>query len=177
VRRACAAFAAASLAAGLVSGAGARRSAVIDLTVDHVVTVSSSSIGCGARSSGGEAYIYCTSSRPTAAYVAIMASNGRVEILSVKTHGAVFDRTPSAFDARSATPVAHLEDIVTVSGTAILCDVFKVGGKPTMVCEYVDRKGVARPDSYAFGISDTVVSSLEWDAAGKVHVLQSWRES
>ena len=174
-RGVCAVFVALALAAALAGGAGARSATVINLGLNQVVTISGTSIGCGTRASGGKPYIYCTSSRPTAAYVALMASNGRVEILSVKTHKAAFDRTPAS--ARSSTPVAHLQDIVVVSGTSILCDVFKVSGKPTMVCEYVDSKGVVRPNSYSFGIGDSVLSSLRWDPAGKVHVLNTWRES
>jgi hypothetical protein len=177
IRAVCAVFAVSAVAAGFASGAGARSSAIINLGADQVVTISGTSIGCGTRSSGGKPYIYCTSSRPSAAYVAIMTSNGRVEIISVKTHKAAFDRTMASVDRHIGTPVARLQDIVTVAGTSILCDVIKVSGKPTIVCEYVNSKGVVRPNSYSFGIGDTVVSSLQWDAAGKVHLLHTWAES
>jgi hypothetical protein len=177
VRGICAAAAATALTLGFVAGAGARQSAIIDLALNQVVQVAHSSIGCGTRSSSGTPYIYCTSSRSSAAYVAILAANGRVEIVSVKTHKAAFNRAPAAVATTNGTPTAQLKDLVVVSGTSILCDVLTVSSKPTMVCEYVNKKGDARPNSYSFGISDSIVSSLQWDAAGKLHVLHTWAES
>jgi hypothetical protein len=176
-RGACAAATAATLALGFASSAGAHQSAIIDLGLNQVVQVANSSIGCGTRSSSGTPYIYCTSSRSSAAYVAILAANGRVEVVSVKTHKAAFNRAPAGVETRNGTPTAQLKDLVVVTGTSILCDVLTVSGKPTMLCEYVNKKGDARPNSYSFGISDTIVSSLEWDAAGKLHVLHTWAES
>lgn len=55
--------------------------------------------------------------------------------------------------------------MVVLSRTSILCDVITTGGKPTLLCEYVDGKGVVHPNSYAFAISDELVSSLRWDAS------------
>ena len=66
--------------------------------------------------------------------------------------------------------------MIVANGTSILCYVIKVSGKPTLICEYVNGKGVVRPNSYSFGISDAVLTSLKWDAAKQVHVLQTWSE-
>ena len=168
---------AAAVAVVLSQSAVARSYAIINLSVGQVVTLSGSSIGCGARQANGKPYIYCTSSRASAAYVALMTAMGRVEVLSVKTHKAVFDRTPAVVLHSRIGTAANLGDVVVLAGTPILCDVIKTSGKPTMLCESVDKKGVVRPNSYSFGISDTVVSSLEWDAHKQVHVLHTWRES
>ena len=166
-----------AVAAALCQAAVAGSNGIINLSVGQVVTLSGSSIGCGSREANGKPYIYCTSSRSSAGYVALMAANGRVEVLSVKTHKAVFDRTPAVVMRSSIGTAAHLGDVVVLGGTRILCDVIKTGGKPTMICEYVDGKGVVRPNSFSFGISDTLVSSLAWDAQKQVHVLRTWRES
>jgi hypothetical protein len=170
-------LAGAILAGVFCEGAAARSSTIIDLKVNQVVTLSGSSIGCGARKANGKPYVYCTSSRPSAAYVALMAANGRTEVLSVKTQKAVFDRTPAGAGRRGVATAARVGDVIVLEGTSVLCDVIKTGGKPTMICEYVNAKGAVRPNSYSFGISDAVVSSLRWDRRRQVHVLHTWRES
>jgi hypothetical protein len=40
----------------------------------------------------------------------------------------------------------------------------------------VNKQGV-RPGSFSFGISDTTVSTLGWNAARKAKLLHSWNEN
>jgi hypothetical protein len=160
----------------LAPAAAARLTGIIDLSVNETVGLSGSSVGCGSREANGAPYIYCTSSKPSAGYVALMAGTGRTEILSVQTHEAVFDRLRQAVGV-SFVGAARVGDVIVVSGTSVLCQVITTDARPTVLCEYVNRRGAPRPNSYAFAISDAMVSSLEWDAKGRVHVLGSWRES
>jgi hypothetical protein len=87
--------------------------------VKQVATPPGSSIGCGARKANGKPYIYCTSSRPSAAYVAPMAANGRTEVLSVKTQKAVFDRTPAAVARRGVAAAARVGDVIVLEATSL----------------------------------------------------------
>ena len=77
---------------------------------------------------------------------------------------------------RLGTPV-HPGDTIVLPGTSISCNASKVGGKPTIICYYLDKKGVVRAGSISFGISDTVVTSLGWDRTRHVHLLNSWPEN
>jgi len=109
-------------------------------------------------------------------YVALIMSDGRVVILSVRTHKAVSSHAPRAIAQRGSLRTARIADVIVLSGTSILCDVIQAGGLPTLICEVANGKGVVHPNSYSFAISDALVSSLRWDAAKHVHVLQSWPE-
>jgi hypothetical protein len=71
-------------------------------------------------------------------FVALMVSDGRVVILSVKTHKTVSSRQTLVV-RRSALRTAQLGDVVVVRGTAIGCDVIKVGG--TGLCRGVPLQG------------------------------------
>ena len=58
------------------------------------------------------------------------------------------------------------------------CRVVASGGQATIVCYYVDRKtGVLRPDSFSFGLSNTVTTVLAWNAARKEHLAGNWPEN
>ena len=81
-----------------------------------------------------------------------------------------------ASGTRSAGVTAKIGDTVALAGTPLLCDVLKVGGLPTLVCELVNTKGRIRGNSYSFGVSDSKVTSLKWDPAQHVHLLASWSE-
>ena len=92
--------------------------------------------------------------------------------------------------ARSTATITLSEgDGLSIAGSKIQCGVsanvgygLRLSGTTYIVCgpstqvKYVDGKGDLRPNSYSFGISDAVVSSLKWDAAKRVHVLDTWPE-
>jgi hypothetical protein len=67
--------------------------------------------------------------------------------------------------------------VIEIPKTSITSNASKVGGKPTILYYYVDKRGVVRPGSYSFGISDTVATALGWDAAGHARLIQSWPEN
>jgi len=170
---------------GLSDSVAARPGAIITLSVGDGLAMAGSAIQCGVGANSGyglplrgKTYIVCGPSTQVkgGGYVAVMESDGRVVILSIKTHKTVFSRAPQAVVGRSALRSARIGDVIVLTRTSILCDVITAGGKPTLICEVVDGKGAVRPNSYSFGISDAVVSSLRWDAAKKVHVLQTWPE-
>lgn len=43
--------------------------------------------------------------------------------------------------------------------------------------ETLGKEGLVRPNSYSFGIGDTLVTSLSWDSTRHVHLLNSWPEN
>jgi hypothetical protein len=151
----------------------ARSNAIITLSVGDALNLSGSRIQCGVSANrgyglrlAGLTYIVCGPSSEVkgGGYVALMDSKGRVVVLSIRTEKTVSSRTPASAVSRSGGNTARIGDVVAINGTPILCLMIKVGGVPTLLCEYVDGKGVVRPNSYSFGISDTVASSLHWDA-------------
>ena len=176
------------LAGVLASGAAAHPARIVRISVGDGLAISGSKIQCGMSADVGYAldlrgkrYIACGPSTSTkgGGYVALMASDGHVYILSIKTHKTVSSRMPAsaaASGARSVLVTAKIGDTVVLTGTPLLCDVLKVGGLPTLVCELVDSKGRIRGNSYSFGISDSEVTSLKWDPAQHVHILASWSE-
>ena len=170
---------------GISSSAVARSGAIITLSVGDGLALSGSKIQCGVSANvgyglrlGGKTYIVCGPSTRVkgGGYVALIESSGHVFILSVKTHKVVSSRAPAGVAHRSVLRTARMGDVIVLRGTSILCSLIRVGGLPTLLCEYADHKGGVRPNSYSFGISDAVVSSLRWDGAKRVHVLRTWPE-
>jgi hypothetical protein len=186
-RRALLAAAATGLVLVVVPGAAfARSNSVITLSVGDALSIAGSKIQCGVSKNVGYGlqltgltYIVCGPSTEVkgGGYVALMASNGRVVLLSVRTHKTVSSRTPASAVSLNASETAHIGDIVVLDGTSILCQVIKVSREPTLLCQYVDSRGNARPNSYSFGISDKLATSLAWNAKRIVRVLQAWPES
>ena len=182
----CAALAALLLLVAVPGSALARSDAIITLSVGDALSLSGSKIQCGVSANRGYGlkltgltYIVCGPSTQVkgGGYVALMDSKGRVVVLSIRTETTVSSRSPAAVVSQRAGSMARIGDVVAINGTPILCLMIKVGGVPTLLCEYVDGKGVVRPNSYSFGISDMVASSLHWDATKHVHVLQTWSEN
>jgi hypothetical protein len=124
----------------------------------------------------GKTYVVCGPSTSVGNYVALMASDGHVYILSIKTHKTVSSRVPASAARRSSQYGVEVGDRITVKNTPLVCDVLKISGLPTLLCDDYGPKGSIRPSSYAFGISDGEVTSLEWDATRHVHILKAWSE-
>lgn len=176
------------LAGAVASGAVAHQTRIVRISVGDGLAISGSKIQCGMSADvgygldlRGKRFIACGPSTSTkgGGYVALMASDGHVYVLSIKTHKTVSSRMPAsavASDTRSGLVTVKIGDTVVLGGTPLLCDVLKVGGLPTLVCELVDSKGRIRGNSYSFGISDSEVTSLKWDPAQHVHLLASWSE-
>jgi hypothetical protein len=182
VRRAAAVISGAILAgAVLASSAGAAN--VIAMRPGDYVYLAGTSVRCGFVKANGLTFLSCgvvdkSGDAIRGSYVAAIMSNGRVAIVHAIKPGntpTVFDRTPAAVVARmAAKPGDHIEP----TGTLITCSVALVTSEPTIFCDLLDGKGTGyRPGSYAFGMGDTVLTSLGWDAKGKVHLLKTWPEN
>jgi hypothetical protein len=178
-------IAGAALGLGLPDSAVAGATSIITVSAGDGLAISGSKIQCGVSANSGyglplagKTYVACGPSTQVrgGGYVALIVSDGRVVILSVRTQKAVFSYAPRAVAYPSAFRAARIGDVIVLDGTSIVCDVIKASGVPTLICELVDSKGIVHPNSYSFAISDALVSSLRWDPARQVHVLQSWPE-
>jgi len=177
---------AAAFISGVAVAAAAAGSAlagnVVTLAPSGYVYLAGTSIRCGSETSNGATFISCgivlaSGESKRGSYVAGMESNGRTIVIHAIKPGntpTVFDRTPAAAVAKV---VVKPGDVISLPGTPIACSADKVSGKPTIFCDLLNAKGHVRPNSYAFGIGDTVVTSLAWDAKGHVHLLKSWPEN
>lgn len=164
------------------AAAAGSASRVVRLPLHGTVILSGSNIRCGSGSLNGVTYIDCgvsdVSGQPKqGGYVALMAADGRVNVIRVTTKKTVFSRMPAAVVRTSAGTLVHPGDVIQLPGTSISCNVSSVGGKPTIICYYLDTRGVVRPHSYSFGISDTVVTALGWDAVRHAHLIHGWPEN
>ncbi len=166
----------------VAAGAAARSTRVIPLQLHGTVVLAGSKIRCGSGQLKGLTYVDCGvadgSGQPKrGSYVALMAADGRVNIVSATTLKTEFSRVPAAAVATPSPTVVRPGDTVTVPGTALSCSASRVSGKATIICYYLDAKGVVRPHSYSFGISDSVVTALGWDGARHAHLIHAWPEN
>jgi hypothetical protein len=162
--------------------AGSGLTRVVPLPLHGTISLTGSKILCGSGHLKGLTYVDCGvgdgSGQPKrGSYVALMAADGRVNIVSATTLKTLFSRKPASVARRAVGTPVRPGDTIDVPGTRISCSASAVRGTPTIFCDYVDKHGLARPSSYAFGISDTVVTVLGWDGAGHAHLLRSWREN
>jgi hypothetical protein len=166
---------------GLASSAGGRQAVPITLKVHQTVRLAGSNVLCGAGNAAGVTFVDCgvvdaAGNARKGSYVALLGQNGRVSVVSA-SNKIVFDRTAGLMQ-READTVVHPGDTILAAGVrTILCTAAKVDGKPTVFCDRVDAKGRFAPGSYAFGISDIVVTALGWDAKRAAHLLHSWPEN
>jgi len=178
-----AAIVSAALVACSVASAQATRT--ISLSPGGYVYLAGSNVRCGAVHSNGITFVSCgvvlaNGDAKRGSYVAAMQSNGRVAIIHAIKPGkttTVFDRTPAAVVEAAAKTLARPGDHIRIPGTSIACSAGLVSGKATIFCDYVTAGGGARPHSYAFGMSNTLLTSLGWDATSHVHLLGSWPEN
>ena len=155
VRRATGGLLAGAILAGLVAGGASGRSArIVQLQLHGTIALSGSKIQCGSGQQKGLTYVDCgvadASGQPKrGGYVSLMASDGRVNVVATSTLKTVFSRVPAVSIRRSAAIVVKAGDTIALPKTSISCYASKVGGVPTIFCNYVDTKGNARPGSYA----------------------------
>lgn len=175
---------AAILAGSLVSAAAGRSGGVVPLQLGGALYLSGSHIRCGSgKDVKGVTLVDCeivdASDYPKrGSYIVLMEANGRVNVTNESTLKTVFDRKPAAVVQARAKTIIHPGDRIELPGTStISCNASLVGRKPTIFCYYVDKKGVVRAHSYSFAISDTIVTTLGWDAKGHASVIHSWPEN
>ncbi len=165
-----------------VSPAGGQSLGTVPLPLHGTIGLTGSKIRCGSGTLKGLTYVDCgvasASGQPKrGGYVALIAADGRVNIVSTTTLKTEFSRKPAGVVRETAVTPVRPGDTIEVPGTSILCSASSVQGKPTIFCDYVDKKGSIRPGSYSFGISDVVVTALGWDAVRHAHVISSWPEN
>jgi hypothetical protein len=182
VRRAAAVISGAILA-GAILASSASAATVITMRPGDYVYLAGTNVRCGFVKGNGLTFISCgvvtkSGDAIRGSYVAAIMSSGRVAIIHAIKPGntpTVFDRTPAAALARL---VAKPGDHIDLAGTLISCSVAVITSEPTIFCDFLNGKGTGfLPGSYAFGMGDTVLTSLTWDAKGKVHLLKSWPEN
>jgi hypothetical protein len=169
------------------SFAASAEAKVIALPLHGTIALAGSSVRCGAGLSSGLVFIDCgisdTKGQPKrGGYVAVMAENGRVSVIATTTTKTVFSRAPAARLQRGAanSPAisVHAGDVISIPKVpAISCTINSLGGKPTVLCYYVDKHGLVRPGSYSFGMSGLVMTTLAWNKARKEHLAGSWPEN
>jgi hypothetical protein len=184
MRRAGALIVVTAIAGVLAAAAGATSSAgkYYTLRVHETLRLAGSNVLCGAGSTAGLTYIDCgivnsAGKELSGSYVSLLAKNGRTTVIADGGKKILFDKTAGLME-REAGNVLHAGDSFGIAGIAtVFCSAANVQGKPTVFCDRVDKKGNFVHNSYAFGISDTVVTALMWDSKGHSKLLQSWPEN
>jgi hypothetical protein len=175
-------------ALALTPAAGARAHKVIGMPPNSTLLVAGSSSACGSGVKGGIGFVDCgisaSNGRPKkGSYFLLLTGGGKINVVAASTTSIVFTRVAAARErpARRSLIVntAHAGDqIILPTLTQITCRVAKVGGRPTIFCYYVDRRtGRIRPNSFSFGMSDTLTTVLGWNAAGTSRLVGHWAEN
>jgi hypothetical protein len=172
-----------AVAGALASSAGANSAGkYYALRVHETLRLAGSNVLCGAGSTAGLTYIDCgivnsAGKELAGSYVSLLAKSGRTTVIADGGKKILFDKTAGLME-RSVGNVLHAGDSFGIAGVAtVYCSAANVQGRPTVFCDLVDTKGGFVHDSYAFGISDTVLTALMWDAKGHSKLLKSWPEN
>ena len=182
MRRVAALLVGVALVGCFAAAASGRSSRVVKLPLHGSVILAGSDIRCGSGRLAGKTYIDCGVSDARGqpkrgGYVALLDAAGRVTVYDVTAKKPVLTRSPAAVGQAPVGTRIRSNDVVQLPGTSISCNASTVSGKPTIFCYYVDKRGVVRPNSYSFGISDTVLTVLSWNRARKAKLVDSWPEN
>jgi hypothetical protein len=165
------------------TAADAGSSKVVELPMGGTLLLAGSHVTCGSGHLNGETFIDCgiigVHGQPkVGSYVVLMAGDGKVGVSTASTHKIVFNRAPAA-RARPADDITARPGDVIVLPTLqkISCDVRSLTGVTTIFCYYVDRKGIVKPGSYSFGLSDVVTTTLAWYSPSKSKLVGHWPEN
>jgi hypothetical protein len=178
-------LATALLLCGFACAASAATHRVISLPLHGTIGLAGSHVLCGSGAYKGLAYIDCGIGGPDGSpkrggYVALMTARGKVSVLDVSKNAIVFDQVaaPLSRSIEAVTPITvHAGDEVRLAGVSTIdCKVSLVTITTTIVCFYVDKQGV-RPGSFSFGVNDTTVTTLGWNAARRSRLLHGWNEN
>jgi hypothetical protein len=182
--RASGALVLAALLAGTFAGsASAAAGKVIALPMGGTLFLVNSHVICGSGHSNGQTFIDCgiagKGGQPKAgSYVALMADTGKVAVTSTPANRIVFNRAPAGRERPSAGITARPGDTIRLPTVpAISCQISRLSGKTTILCYFVDKRGIVRPGSYSFGMSDVVTTTLGWDKSRKEHLIGDWPEN
>jgi hypothetical protein len=182
VRRAAAILVVVGLVGVLTAAASGSASRVVKLPLHGTVILAGSDIRCGSGRLAGKTYVDCGVSDDRGqpkrgGFVALLDASGRVTVYDVTAKKAVLARVPASVGQAPVGTRIRADDVVHLPGTSISCNASTVSGKPAIFCYYVDKDGVVRPNSYSFGISDTVLTVLSWNRARKAKLVNSWAEN
>jgi hypothetical protein len=169
-----------------VSTATAALHRVISLPLHGTVGLAGSHVLCGSGAYKGLVYIDCGIGGPggtpkKGGYVALMTAKGKVSVLDVSKNAIVFDKVAAPLSrsiAEASVITVHAGDEIRLAGvSSIDCKVSLVTITTTIVCFFVDGKGGVRPGSFSFGVNDTTVTTLGWNAARRSRLLHDWNEN
>jgi hypothetical protein len=173
----------ATLAACFGAPAEAAQGKVVALPMGGTLLLAGSHVTCGSGHLNGKTFIDCgiigVHGQPkVGSYVVLMAADGKVGVATAATHKIVFNRAPAARDRPTDDITAHPGDVIVLPTLqAISCEVRSLTGVTTIFCYYVDKKGIVRPGSYSFGLSDVVTTTLLWSSTSKSRLLGHWPEN
>ncbi len=183
MRRAGTFFAVAILAAALaVAASGRPEGKTVTLEVNQTLELSGSHVICIYQKRDGGSGIECaiadSSGQPKhGSYIVVMPVTGGVSVVVPYSNKVVFLRKGGTM-LRSSSITVGSGMAIELAGTSKLgCSTATVRSEPTIFCDLLDAHGNFVPSSYAFGLGDTTLTALHWNAAGKVATVGSWREN
>jgi hypothetical protein len=171
------------LAAAIVAAASARDDGkVVTLQPKQTIELSGSHVFCLYQKDSGVSGMECavadSSGQPKhGSYIIVMLASGGISVVVPYTNKVVFVRKGGTMLRDSSITVGSGTEIKLGGTSKLGCSTVDVRGEPTVFCDLLDAHGNFLPNSYAFGIGDSTLTALRWNAAGKVSTIGSWREN
>ncbi len=183
MRKAGTFFVVAILAAALAAAASGRSEGkTVTLQVGQTLELGGSHVICIYQRRDGGSGIECavadSSGRPLhGSYIVVMPVTGGISVVVPYSNKVVFVRKGGVMLRASTISVGTGEEIKLAGTSKLACSTVAVRGEATIFCDLLDAHGNFLPDSYAFGLGDSTLTALYWNAAGKVSTVKSWREN
>ncbi len=183
MRRAGTFFAVVILAAALaVAASGRPEGKTVTLQVNETLELAGSHVICVYQKRDGGSGIECaiadSSGQPKhGSYIVVMPVTGGVSVVVPYSNKVVSVRKGGTMMRTSAITVGSGTEIELAGTSKLGCSTAAVRGEPTIFCDLLDPHGNFMPGSYAFGLGDTTLTALHWNAAVKLSTVGSWREN
>ncbi len=171
------------LAAAIAAAASAQNGGkVVTLQPKQTVELSGSHVFCLYQKDSGGAGMECAvadgSGQPKhGSHIIVMLASGGISVVVPYTNKVVFVRKGGTMLRESSITVGNGTEIKLAGTTKLGCSTAGVRGEATIFCDLLDAHGNFLPNSYAFGIGDSTLTALQWNAAGKVKTVGSWPEN
>jgi hypothetical protein len=171
------------LAAALAAAASGRpEGKTVTLQVNQDLELSGSHVICIYQKRDGGSGIECaiadSSGQPKhGSYIVVMPVTGGISVVVPYSNKVVFVRKGGPMLRDSSITVGDGTEIELAGTSKLGCSTVAVRGEPTIFCDLLDGHGNFLPNSYAFGLGDSTLTALQWNAAGKVKTVASWREN
>ncbi|MEO9175839.1 MAG: hypothetical protein ABI317_10045 [Gaiellales bacterium] len=79
---------------------------------------------------------------------------------------------------KAGSYVARPGDVIVLPTLQkISCSVRSLTSITTIFCYHVDKRGIVKPGSYSFGLSDVVTTTLAWLSTWKSKLVGHWAEN